>query len=283
MKYIDLHVHTNCSDGTYNIEFVVSRAIQNNVGVLSLSEHYNISSYKKAKQFANGRLEIIPSMEVGTNTSCLGLDKNCCCHLLIYYPPTQINEILEEYEISREVCIRKTIKKLKRHINITLKDVAKHARNPESIGRFDIAIALYKLGYSSSPKEAYGDFLDRDNLNFVERNKPSPFDLLIRLKNIGGVPCLAHPNSLRMPYAELQYFINELKKHGLKGVEVYTSHTNSHTRQQLLTICNTLDLIPLAGSDFHGRKNELIDIGTGINNNICFSNYDIIERLKNCI
>ena len=57
-KYIDLHVHTNFSDGFDSIEEVIKKARENNVHFLSLTEHYNLSSYEIAKKIAGDDIEI---------------------------------------------------------------------------------------------------------------------------------------------------------------------------------------------------------------------------------
>ena len=84
-KYIDLHVHTNYSDGFDSIEEVLKKAKENNVGVISLTEHYNISSYKLACEIAGEDIEIIPGIEIGTDMSMYLDGKKHVCHILGYF------------------------------------------------------------------------------------------------------------------------------------------------------------------------------------------------------
>ena len=68
-KFIDLHVHTNYSDGFDSIKEVIRKAKENNVGVISLVEHYNVSSYSEACQLAGDDIVVIPGIELGADMS----------------------------------------------------------------------------------------------------------------------------------------------------------------------------------------------------------------------
>lgn len=74
-KVIDLHVHSNYSDGFDSVETVIQKAKNNNVGVISLVEHYNISSFKRAKEVAKEDMLVIPGIEIGTDMSFLGVPR----------------------------------------------------------------------------------------------------------------------------------------------------------------------------------------------------------------
>lgn len=280
-KLIDMHVHSTCSDGKDSVEEIIAKAISNNVGVLSFTEHYNLGSYQKARKLAENKLEIIPGVEFGTNLECFGMSKKSVCHIGAYYPSYKIIRTFDIFETSRDKCVKKTIKKLQSiGIPITYSIVSKHARKKISIGRFDIAIALCEMGYSKSPIAAYGDYLDHNMPGFVSREKLSPQDLIYEILNAYGVPTLFHPKSLRLNYDNLYDFLEFLKICGLEGLEVYNPR---HTEEQtyiFLSMAKKLDLVPTAGSDYHGLPDRNIDIGIGINNNLCVANYELITKLK---
>ena len=278
--YIDLHAHSNCSDGKKSVEDIVSMAKQNNVTVLSLSEHYNMSSYKKARALAKSSIEVIPSIEIGTSLEKFGLSKNHVCHLIAYYPSYSICKILDKYESSREVCVKKTLKKLQNYVPLSYKSVVRHARDKKSIGRFDIAIALYKEGYCPDPLSAYGEYLDSGKACFVVREKEDPVTLIREILSVGGVPTLVHPKSLKLNYSDLYDFIKKLKDAGLEGLEVFNPHHNKEQLSVFDAIAKDLDLVSTVGSDYHGIVNQDIEIGKGINGNLCINDYDIITELK---
>ena len=280
-KTIDLHVHSICSDGKKKVEDVIKTAIQNNVGVLSLTEHYNMGSYQKARNIAKDKLEIIPGVEFGTSLDCFNMSNRHVCHIGAYYPSYRIIKVFDMFETSRDICVKKTLKKLQSmDIPITYSILEKNARKKTSIGRFDIAITLYKMGYSDNPISAYGDYLDQGMPGYIQREKLSPMDLICQIRLAGGVPVLFHPKSIKLSPEDTFDMLSFLRGCGLEGLEVYNSH---HTEEQIelfLEMSNKLDLVPTVGSDYHAIPNQHIEIGKGINNNLNISDYSIISRLK---
>lgn len=278
--YIDLHVHSNASDGKKSPEEIINIAIQNNVSVISLTEHYNLGSYKRAKAASNEKIEIIPGIEIGSTLIPLGYSKNHVCHIAAYYPNYNICKILDEYEISREKCVRRTIEKLKKYVPISYTKVKKYARNKNSIGRFDIAIALYKLGYASDPTSAYGEYLDTGKSCYVERIKQSPEELIKNIRKVNGVPILVHPKSLKLNYEDTFELLKKFKVYGLEGIEVYNPHNSPEQVKNYSSMAKELSLMVTVGSDYHAKKDQNIEIGLGISSNLKISNYDIITELK---
>lgn len=284
-KYIDLHVHTNYSDGFDSIKEVLRKAKENNVGYISLVEHYNVSSYNEACQLAGDDIVVIPGIELGADMSKYfvpGQKNKHICHLLGYYISKDICKLLDKYELDRYECVTNTISLLNSQgIEIDLADVIANARDKKSIGRFDIALTLKALGYSKTATEAYGEYLDHNGKSYVQRKKLEPEDLVRAIRKYGGVPVLAHPKSLRLPKEELDVFIEKLVKAGLCGIEVYNPNNSEAKRKELLEYCEKYDLIPTCGSDYHGgNRKPIIEIGKGINNNLLVDDKSIIEGLE---
>lgn len=280
-KTIDLHVHSICSDGKKKVEDVIKTAIDNNVGVLSLTEHYNMGSYQKARNIAKDKIEIIPGVEFGTSLNCFSMSNKHVCHIGAYYPSYRIIKVFDMFETSRDVCVKKTLNKLKSmNIPITYSAVEKNARKKSSIGRFDIAITLYKMGYSDTPISAYGDYLDQGMPGYIQREKLSPMELIYQIRLAGGVPVLFHPKSLKLSQEDTFDLLYFLRGCGLEGLEVYNSHHTEEQMELFLDIANKLDLIPTVGSDYHAISNQHIEIGKGIESNLNFSDYSIITKLK---
>lgn len=284
-KYIDLHVHTNYSDGFDSIKEVLRKAKKNNVGYISLVEHYNVSSYSEACQLAGDDIVVIPGIELGADMSKYfvpGQKNKHVCHLLGYYISKDICKLLDKYELDRYECVTKTISLLNSQgIKIDLADVIANARDKKSIGRFDIALTLKALGYSKTATQAYGEYLDHNGKSYVQRKKLEPDELVRAIRKYGGVPVLAHPKSLRLPKEELDVFIEKLVKAGLCGIEVYNPNNSEAKRKELLEYCEKYDLIPTCGSDYHGgNRKPIIEIGKGINNNLLVDDKSIIKRLE---
>lgn len=286
MKTIDLHVHSLFSDGKKSIEEIIGIALKNNVGYLAFAEHYNLASYNVARRLAGDKIEIIPAIEIGTDISGYGLNKNHSCHMIVYYPSQKICIMLDEYEENREKSIKKILELLNRgqKISITYSQVKDLARNKEHVTRFDVAIALYKLGFSSDPITAYGEYLDFNSKCYVSRHKKTPIELVKYVKSVGGSIVVAHPKSLRIAKSSEEGFFGSLAEAGLDGIEVYTPYNDEQRREEYLKICDKFDLIPTVGTDYHGiltREPKGLEIGKGIGNNLNITDTNIIENLKN--
>lgn len=282
-KTIDLHVHSLFSDGKKSIEEIINIASRNNVGFLSFTEHYNISSYNVAKKIDCKGIEIIPGVEIGTDMSSLGyLGKKHKCHILVYYPKDEICLLLDKYEEDRENAIKKMLKLLNKNpnIDITYSQLEEYARDVNHITRYDLAVALAKLGFSPDPLTAYGQYLDYNGKCFVSRKKENPKNLIRHIKEIGGVTVLAHPKSLGLSTENEYNFILELVGAGLDGIEVYNPHNDRVRRKRYLSYCRDFNLIPTVGSDFHGLPNRYEEIGKGINNNLNITDLTIISKIK---
>ena len=278
--YIDLHVHSNVSDGKLSVEEIIRLAISCNVNTIAFAEHYNMGSYNLARNLAKDKLEVIPAVEISASLNRFGISKKHVCHILAYYPSYLICNILDEYEKSRDICVKKTLKKLQAHVSLSYNDVVKYARNKSSIGRFDIAIALYQKGYAKSPVAAYGEFLELGKSCYVDREKLDIIDLIYRIRKINGVPVIAHPKSMKLNFDDTFNLLYKLKENGLEGIEVYNPCNTQSQREDYLMLCNYFDLVPTCGSDFHGIADRMVNIGTGINNNLCITDYSIIQELK---
>lgn len=279
--YIDLHVHSNYSDGKHSLQFIADKAVQNNVSVIAFAEHYNMSSFFPFRRLVGKQIEVLPAIEMGASLSSFGLSKNHVCHIVAYFPTTQICSILDYYELSREKCVKKTLDRLRHEgINLSYRTVVKHARDKLSVGRFDIAIALAKLGYAPTPAKAYSKFLDLNSPIYVDREKMQVETLIKSILLCKGLPVLAHPRTLRLNNSDTTELIAKLKSYGLVGIEVFNPHNRPDHIQFYSCLCDEYGLIKTVGSDYHGRSKEGVELGLGIDGNLKIDDYSIVTALK---
>lgn len=284
MGYIDLHVHSKYSDGKMDIKDLLEKAKKNNVTTISFTEHYNLSSLRVAKRLVKenseySKIEVIPGIEIGANMQDVGFSNHHVCHMLAYFVSPRIYEILSKYEEDRKKTNEKIVERLrKQDIDITFGKMIKFARG-KSFGRYDIASFLSKNGYAYTPEDAFAKFLDYGQMAHIERKKMSPIELTKNIVKCGGVPVIAHPKSLKINFENFEEFVSKLVKVGLSGIEVYNPRNKEGEREFYLQICEKFSLIATVGSDFHKIGGD-VDIGLGINNNLCIEDYSIIQRLK---
>lgn len=284
MGYIDLHVHSKHSDGNCSVEEILEMAYLNNVTAISLTEHYNLSSLRKAhklvksnKRYSN--IEIVPGMEIGSSLRCYGISKRHVCHFLAYYVSTRMYSVLNEYEEERKETNERIIEKLKKEgMSISYDKIFSFSKK-DSFGRYDIARYIVRLGHAYTPEDAYAKYLDYGRIAHVERRKMPPEELIQKIIKCGGVPVIAHPKSLRLNSRGFRIFIESLVEYGLCGIEINYPRMKKDELEEYREICEEFNLIGTAGSDFHKKSGD-VEIGLGINNNLCMDDYSIITRLK---
>jgi 3',5'-nucleoside bisphosphate phosphatase len=257
MPLVDLHVHTNASDGRYSPAEIVRRAVQAGVAVLAITDHDTVSGINPAldtaKTFHN--ITIIPGIEINTDIP------NGEAHILGYFIDCTNPELLttlKEIRESRQDRGRKMVIKLE-HLGLPLSwERVSELANTESIGRPHIAQVMLEKGYISSLKEAFDKYIGRNGPAYVERLKISPVQAVQMVLKSKGIPVLAHPLTVKEP----ETLIRELKEDGLEGIEVYYGSYTKTEISLLLNLANRYSIIATGGSDYHGLD-EKTETGLG--------------------
>jgi len=260
MQLIDLHVHSNASDGTYAPAEVVRLAKEGGLRALALTDHDTIDGLAEAVAAApRYGVEVIPGVEVsarfpGGSMHILGLDIN--------FPNGHLNERLAVLKRARAERNPQIIAKLNAlGIKITLKQVEKLSGQGQ-MGRPHIARALMEAGYVRSIQEAFDLYLRYDGQAYVPKFRFPPAEAIAMIREVQGVPVLAHPFTLNLESAAaLQNTLEELMALGLAGVEaIYSEHTPEQ-EALYLRLAGELGLLVTGGSDFHGDNKPEISLG----------------------
>lgn len=257
MGLVDLHVHTNASDGRYSPAELIKRAVKAGVSVLAITDHDTTSGLAPAAEAAKTvpGFILIPGVEINTDVP------KGEAHILGYFIDPGNAELisrLQEMRNSRQDRGKKMLDKLASlGFPLSWERVTEIA-NTDSVGRPHIAQAMLEKGYTSYYREAFDKYLYKDGPAYVERTKMSPVqatDLILRAK---GLPVLAHPLSVN----DSENMIKVLKPYGLAGMEVYYGSYPVPEVSRLLSLAGKYNLIPTGGSDFHGLD-EKAETGLG--------------------
>jgi predicted metal-dependent phosphoesterase TrpH len=267
---IDLHSHTNESDGTYTPGELVGLAMESGVEALAISDHDTFSGFDQALPLAQSRgLDLVCGIELSTRVPGT---KVRTVHLLGYFlhqpPPAKFREWLNELIEGRRDRNQRLITSLReRGVDIELREVEKLGRT--LTGRPHFARVLIQKGYASSFDEAFRRYLGESAPSYVERFAPYVADAIQRVVDGGGLPVLAHPIrlGLRDRGAE-ENFIGELRDAGLRGIEVFHSDHAPADMERYAGIARKYNLAVSGGSDFHGEVKPQISLGTGNNGNL---------------
>ena len=262
-KFIDLHTHSTCSDGTLTPEEVVNEAKNAGLTAIALTDHDTIDGLSEAIEAGKKYgIEVITGIEFSvsadTEMHLLGLDFNLDC--------PEITGILDEMIIQREKRNVKVVKLLSDiGIDITLEDIARESTSKVT-GRSQIAKAMLRKGYVSGIKEAFDKYLSFGRPAFVERSSLTPEDAIRIIKKSGGKSFLAHLNQTEKTDKELYDILSHLKNCGLDGIEGYYTEYTADMNIRYRKIAEDLGLMLSGGSDFHGANKDGYNIGTGKGN-----------------
>ncbi|WP_222849378.1 PHP domain-containing protein [Trebonia kvetii] len=248
---IDLHVHSNASDGTDDPAEVIRRAGAAGLDVLALTDHDTQAGLAEARAALPEGLSLIPGMEL----SCQ-LDGRSV-HLLGYlFDPDDPAIAAETAQVRDDRTYRAqamVARLAELGTGVTWEQVSEIAGDGV-VGRPHIARALAASGAIAEPADAFTpEWIGDGGRAFVDRYAPYLARAVTMIRTAGGVPVLAHPRS---PGYEIpDAVIAELTGAGLCGIEVFHFDHDEAERMRLSALARSLDLIATGGSDDHGSFN----------------------------
>ena len=248
---VDLHLHTLASDGRLTPTQLVRLVAKHGLQTISITDHDSTEglaeAYEAAKDFPH--LRIIPGIEMSADIP--GDEVHVLGYFLDYHDE-QFQATLREFRMGRVGRAQIMVEKLSVLGKPVEWDRVLHFAGDGSVGRPHIALAMVEAGYFREPKEAFEEYLGNDGLAYYDRPKLNPIESVEIIQRVGGVPVLAHPTFMN----DMETGIANLKKVGLKGMEVYYAQYDDDTVRHLARLANEYDLIPCGGSDYHGLGNE---------------------------
>ena len=266
---MDMHTHSIYSDGSNTPKELIELAIANNITTFALTDHDNIEGSKEIIRLNNGRINIYSGVELSI------MAPKGRFHMLGY------NIDLENEELNKKLReIKETsIYNLLLYIDVLKKDfglyipeseIDKLINVPGNVGRPQLALLLIKLGYCHNIEECFQKYLIYAFEKVRKEKKGITAEQGIELiTNAGGVPIIAHPNSLKMAYQELKDYIIYLKSIGLQGLETQHINLSQEERYVYHEFCKELDLLESGGTDYHGIEVKPdVELGTGRKGNI---------------
>ncbi len=248
---IDLHTHTNCSDGTDSPRELVNKAIVQGLDVLGISGHDTTSGWKEATESLRGSLKLA----LGAEISCL-TDDGVSVHMLgLLFDPLheEMQQVLEETRDGRLPRMRKMIEKMRAvGMDISMEDVELAMPKGATMGRPHLADALVAKKIVKSRDEAFVDLLHNESRFYVSHAAPTPVEAIKLIRRAGGVAVIAHPFASHRGQVLKPEDFSELVTAGLNGVEVDHRDQNPDERGMLRNIAYELDLVITGSSDYHG-------------------------------
>ncbi len=244
---IDLHSHSRASDGELEADEVAERARAAGVAVWALSDHDTVAGMPAAAAAAKRHgLRLVPGIEL---SAFLGAKE---IHVLGHFVDpahAALQRFEDELAVHRRGRMERIVERLAElNVRIRVEDVERWSGG-KTIGRPHVARAIMEAGYVATIKEAFDRFLGEGKPAYVPRFRLEVADAVALVRGAGGTATIAHPGVSRIDGRGLE----ALRNSGVDGLEVHHADHDPGTRERYLRYAEALDMVPTAGSDYHGE------------------------------
>jgi len=245
---VDLHSHTNYSDGFNSPKDLIDKARSKGIEILSITDHDNLAGIDEASEYGKEvGVEIIAGVEISSDI----LDREI--HILGYFVEPgnpELERYLEFFRAERLKRADRIVNKLNTlGISLKLDDVLKISKN-SAVGRPHIAQAMLERGFINSYFEAFNKYIGNGCIAYEKKVHVSPRSAFKIISDSGGLSFIAHPGI--MP----ENILKELIESGVDGIEVVHPSHNPQLVKFYRGIVNEYFLLESGGSDFHGGRRE---------------------------
>ena len=247
---IDLHTHSNASDGTQSPAVVVACAAQAGLGAFALTDHDTTAGWDEATPAAaRAGIDLVRGIEVSCEHEGISI------HLLGYLHDPQAPDLLVELDhsrASRQTRAQRIVELLSRDVPLRWEDVLVQIEPGATIGRPHIADAMVAKGIAPSRSVAFTQYLDTGSPYFVSHYAPPPVRAVRLLTEAGGVAVMAHPFASVRGRVVDDTVIEAMAAAGMAGLEVnHRDHSPDQVRHGL-ALADSLGLFVTGSSDYHG-------------------------------
>jgi len=277
---IDLHTHSNISDGDLSPGKLIKEAVRQGLRAIALTDHDTINGLENAKKAAAGEnIQFIPGIEINIDWNggkgVPGVGPGGEFHLIglgINSPTPGFTATIDGLVRRREERSRKILDKMHElSIDATWEELlaltehdktensgvsdglsAKEAGG-RSLGRPHFAALLIKKNIVKNVNQAFDRYLGVGKPLYVQKEGLVFEEAVSLIRESGGIPVLAHPISLFVAWGRLPDMIKTLQKRGLMGIEAWHPTAKPGSCRRLEELGKSLGLYITEGSDYHGH------------------------------
>ncbi|MGO9896861.1 MAG: PHP domain-containing protein [Bryobacteraceae bacterium] len=271
---IDLHSHTNESDGSSSPQQLIDEAFRAGVEVLGITDHDTLTGYDLARDAAReAGVELICGIELSTKLHGKSV------HLLGYFPLENGLETFRGWVLDQQASRRERNGRLAKRLrdlglDVTLDEA--EALGKGMTGRPHFAKLLVDKGYVANLRQAFDDYLDESAKGYVYRREPGFSEGVGAICQAGGIASLAHP--IRV-HEDVTALMPELCAAGLNALEAYHSDHGQAETELYLQLARRYGLLVTGGSDYHGTLKPDVRLGTGCDSNLRVPP-EVVDALK---
>jgi len=258
IKY-DLHAHSTASDGLLTPTELVSRAKEQHVDVLALTDHDTVAGIEEAKTAAlTHNICLVPGVEISsqwqkTGIHVIGLDINTqSVELLSQLQDLQTLRTTRAQEIGRRLA--------KEGIPDAYQGALRYTK-AENLTRTHFARFLVDQGKASSISGVFKHYLAQGKPGYVKTEWPALEKVVQLIKHAGGIAIIAHPARYKLTANKTRQLLQDFKNHGGVGIEVAHGDCNRDTTAANIKLAEKFELQASVGSDFHDPDTPWLELG----------------------
>lgn len=253
----DLHIHTDISDGSFDIKETLKIAAESGLTSIAITNHDTVQGLAEAAYLGTKTgVEVLPGIEI----SAVDRRTNTKVHLLGYcFQPAAVNirKLCEPTIQKRQEKSLQQIECLQKHGFIIDKDAILAKRRGKTIYKQHIMAELIDKGYTDATySELYQSLFKGDGICAGDIEYADVFEAIKAIKADHGIVVLAHPGEQKT-----HYLIEELVAAGLDGIELIHEKNSDEDQQVIRNMAIKHNLILTGGSDFHGKYGTVKKLG----------------------
>lgn len=258
MQGIDLHTHSNISDGALSPEDLLQLAHQKAIHTLALTDHDSMEGLARANLVAKQQqINLIHGVEISSQWHRPNTKKSYGVHIvaLNMQNPEPLEQLLAQQKIIRSERAKMICQKLHR---VTAYDVfddvlAMVDGHADRITRSHIAQALYQKKLVNRLQTAFDIYLKQGKPAYVALQWADMQDVIQTIKHSQGFAILAHPAEYDLSATNTRYMIDLFAHLGGDAVEL-SHHNKALATRQMIDRCIAQHQLKVSiGSDFHGE------------------------------
>ena len=244
---VDLHCHTNLSDGSLSPHELVQLAVEREIDILSITDHDNIDCYTEITA-SNDRLKLISGIEFSTTWRNIGV------HIVGLNMDLNNAELLEGIRFQSVAREKRAVLIDKKLHDLGFKDClegAKRFSSGRQVGRPHFAQHLVDIGAVSNMQQAFKRYLGAGKAGDIKQQWASLGEVIAWIRGAGGIAVLAHPTKYKMTRTKLCLLLEDFVELGGEAMEVISGTQTVSETQSMARLCKQYNLLASRGSDFH--------------------------------
>ncbi len=260
-RFIDLHAHTTCSDGSMTPSEVVELAARKKLAAVAITDHDTVNGIEEAleagKRFG---IRVVPGIELSTkyedrSVHLVGLFPDVCSPVL-----QQTMQKIVRARIERNEKMFGRLAELNYPV-----DPAEYGAGEDTVvTRGLVGQMLVDKGYFKTVQETFDVLLNKGKPAYLPKWSPEAPDGIKLLHEAGAVVILAHYHKIyKHDLQESRRAAEELLAAGADGLEVRYSDFWSEQQRIAEELADQFHCLRSGGSDFHGKIKPGLHLGTG--------------------